>query len=288
MKQQLPLSLALALLFPAALNAQDIPNAGFEDWYTQGGFEEPIGWRTSNWVSYSVDGSLTCEPGSPGVAGAHFVKVTDRFLDGMGMQQASIDIGTQGLLFPGFPFSGRPDAFNGFRQYHPVGIGNDGVVGAVLSRWNADEGHREVIANAPIHALGPITSWEAFSVPFLYYSELDPDTANVLISASQNTSEEGTSIWVDELSFGEFQSVQEEMAVAVQLWPSPARDQLRISADALLSEVIVKDMSGRVMSRNNVKQTVFTLPVTALPSGLYLADLRLSDGRRVVRSFVKE
>lgn len=39
-------------------------------------------------------------------------------------------------VFPGFPSTARPDAFNGVWQYHPQGIGNDGVVGATLTRWN--------------------------------------------------------------------------------------------------------------------------------------------------------
>jgi hypothetical protein len=286
MKQALPL--AFTLLLPAALRAQDIPNAGFEAWTTVGSYQDPTGWRTSNMVSYSVDGSLTCEQGSPGAVGDHFVKVSDRLLDGMGMQSGSINTGTEGMLFPGFPFTERPDAFNGHWQYHPVGVGHDGVVGAVLSRWNPVMGNRDIIANASMHALDPITAWESFSVPFLYYSDLVPDTANVMIIASQNTTEDGTSIWVDDLGFGQLQSVPEVEGVAVELWPSPASDQLRIRAGVLLSEVLVQDLSGRLMGRTTPNRAETVVPVSALPAGMYLAQLRMADGRRAVRTFVKE
>ena len=287
MRTPLHLFLVLPLALPVALQAQQIPNGGFEQWTSVGGYEDPAGWRTSNMVSFYVDGSLTCEVGSPGAVGDHFVKVTDRVLDGMGMQQASIDIGAQGATRSGFPFTSRPDAFNGQWQYHPVGVGHDGVVGAVLSRWNPDLGYREVIANAPIHAPGAITGWESFSVPFLYYSDLDPDTANIMISASQNTSEDGTSIWVDDLSFGTLQSVPETEAVAVELWPSPASERLRIRAGGAIAEVLVRELSGRVLSRVAQRSNEVVLPVDALPAGLYLVQLRMADGRTAVRTFVK-
>ena len=33
------------------INAQEIPNAGFEDWQNQGTYEDPTGWVTSNFLS---------------------------------------------------------------------------------------------------------------------------------------------------------------------------------------------------------------------------------------------
>ena len=42
------------------------------------------------------------------------------------------------------------------------------------------------------------------------------------------------------------------------------------------------------MSRIAVNHPEAVLPVGALPSGMYLAQLRMADGRQVVRPFVKD
>lgn len=282
-------TLLIGCAFSATLcsPAQNIPNGGFEDWTNTGNYMDPTGWLTSNMVSFSVEGTLTCEQGSPGAVGAHFAKVTDQLLTGMGMQQASITIGVQGT-FPGFPFTERPDALNGMWQYHPQGGAHDGVVSAALTRWNPVTHQRDVIANAPIHAVDAITSWESFSSPFLYYSEEYPDSAIVSVQASSVLAGDGTSLWVDALSFGQLQSVKEERAVAVEVWPSPATDQLRLRAAINITEVVVHDVSGRVMARTNPNRTEVVLPVATLPAGLYRATLRLADGRAVLRSFSKQ
>ncbi len=173
MNPTLPLSFALSLAFTTTVQAQDIPNGGFENWTNQGAYIDPDGWLTSNMVSWSVANMLTCEQGSPGVVGAHFVKVSDRFLTSAGMQQGSITVGMPGG-FPAFPYTDRPDALNGFWQYHPQNGGSDGVVNAALTRWNSVTHQREYIANAPIHATAAINGWVAFSSPFLYYSTENP------------------------------------------------------------------------------------------------------------------
>ena len=287
MRTALP-CLAVTFLFATQTQAQDIPNGGFENWTNQGDYIDPDGWLTSNMVSWSLANMLTCEQGSPGVVGAHFVKVTDRLLIGAGMQQASITVGQWGS-FPAFPYTGRPDALNGFWQYHPMNGGSDGVVNAALTRWNSVTHQREYIANAPIHATGDIGDWEAFSSPFLYYSDEYPDSAIVSIQATSATAGDATSIWVDELSFGNVQGVKEMQApVLFTLWPSPATDQLHIDADRTISEVLVQDVCGRVMSAASLTTATAMLEVGDLSAGVYLAQVRFADGRRAVSRFTKE
>jgi hypothetical protein len=288
MRTILPCGIALSLAFATTVQAQNIPNGGFENWTSQGSYLDPDGWLTCNMVSWSLANMLTCEQGSPGVVGAYFVKVSDRFLTGAGMQQGSITVGVPGS-FPAFPFTGRPDALNGFWQYHPQNGGSDGVVNAALTRWNSVTHQREYIANAPIHATAEIDGWAAFSSPFLYYSDEYPDSAIVSISATNASAGDGTSIWVDELSFGNVQGVEETSApVLFTLWPSPATDRLHIDASSAIAEVVVRDVRGRVMGQAGFSSTTATLEVGDLPTGIYLAQVRLADGRVAVRRFTKQ
>lgn len=286
MRTKLPISLALFLL-AGRLCAQDIPNGGFENWTNQGAYSDPEGWLTSNMVSWSVAELLTCEQGAPGVEGAYFVKVTDRMLTGAGMQQASITVGTWGS-FPAFPFTQRPDAFNGQWQYHPANGGHDGVVNATLTRWNTETGQREYIANAPIHAASPIDAWETFSSPFLYYSDATPDSAIVSIQATSASAGDGTSIWVDELSFGAILDVDDRQTLrTLGSWPSPATDRLHFRTDLPMEELHVLDATGRTMPAVVFEASSGTVDVSTLTPGIYLLRVRFNNGRSLTERFVK-
>lgn len=283
------LSCCLAvLLLPGHVRAQGIPNGGFENWTDQGNYSDPDDWLTSNMVSWSVANMLTCEQGSPGVESAHFVKVTDRLLTGGGMQQASITVGNWGG-FPAFPFTQRPEALNGFWQYHPANGGHDGLVNAALTRWNTQTGQREYIANAPMHAPSAINQWQAFSSPFLYYSNATPDSAIVSIQATSATAGDGTSIWVDELSFGTAMDVAERPTMHhFQLWPLPATDRLHIQADGPFMELSLNDAFGRTLARRTVQPTENSVDVSGLPAGVYIVGLRFNDGRLATGRFLKQ
>lgn len=286
MRAFLPCCLA-AFLLAAPLCAQDIPNGSFENWSNQGSYSDPDGWLTSNMVSWSVSQLLTCEAGSPGVDGAYFVKVTDRMLPGSGMQQASITVGTWGS-FPGFPFTQRPATLNGFWQYHPANGGHDGVVNAALTRWNPVTGQREVIANSPIHAALAINDWQAFSSPFIYLSGETPDSAIVSIQATSAAAGDGTSIWVDELSFGAPLGVGDVQALEVPAtWPSPAADRVYFRSPAPVAIMQVLDATGRAMPGVSLMASSSSVDVSGLPPGIYLLRLRLTNGRWCTSRFSK-
>lgn len=286
MRTILPCTFALFLL-AGGLCAQDIPNGSFENWTNQGAYLDPDGWLTSNMVSWSLAGMLTCEQGAPGVDGAYFVKVTDRLLTGGGMQQASITVGTWGS-FPAFPFTQRPEAVNGYWQYHPANGGHDGVVNAALTRWNTVTGQREYIANAPIHAASAINEWQAFSSPFLYYSNATPDSAIVSIQATSAAAGDGTSIWVDELSFGATLGLEDQQGPAnFWAWPSPATDHLHFRADLPVAELHVQDATGRTVPGIVYDASSSSIDVSALTPGLYFLRWRLTAGPWRTSRFTK-
>jgi hypothetical protein len=63
---------------------------------------------------------------------------------------------------------------------------------------------------------------------------------------------------------------------------------LHIEASSPIAEVTVQDICGRVMVRTAPSQATATVEVGELPAGIYLAQLRLADGRMAVRRFTKQ
>ena len=72
--------------------------------------------------------------------------------------------------------------------------------------------------------------------------------------------------------------------------PNPAVDQLNVTVKNdkfQVSQLYVVDMTGRVVSAQNVQENNISLDVNALSSGMYF--LRLTDGKtNVTTKFIKK
>ncbi len=284
MRTILPLTCALALAI--STHAQ-IPNGGFESWYSNVNYMEPTGWWTTNAVTYSLSGLASCEQGSPGAVGASYIQVTSRDVGSI-VEIGRTTCGNEITGYPGFVYAARPATFDGQVRYAPQG-GDVGQVHAALWGWNAQMTAREVIAVATYNITLPIASWQAFSVPFTYLSSAMPDTARVFIVASGNTPVDGSSISVDDLSFAGANGLGEQGPISdVLVYPSPAVDQLNITADEQLVEVWLSDPSGRELYRAKLNAASAVVDIAHLAAGTYLAHFRTADRRQVSRRFLKE
>lgn len=270
-------------LFTLALFAQ-IPNGGFETWTASGGgYDDPNGWITWNAVTYPIGGSLSCEEGTPGAVGASFAKVTTQNVTGVGTLPGLIFTGD--MTAPGFPYDQRPDAMNGQYQYD-IPAGDGGTITVSLTRWNA--GSQESIGGGVLSITpGTLTSWTDFSIPIAYFSSAYPDTAVVTVMSSTGGGVPGSTVWVDDLSFGALSSVGEVNTASFVLTPTLTSGPLNISAGQELAEVSLLDMSGRLVSTQKLTGRTFQTDVQALPAGVYMVRVRLASGMVGTQVFVK-
>ncbi|MCB9169964.1 MAG: hypothetical protein H6594_06380 [Flavobacteriales bacterium] len=281
---------ASALFLAAAGAAQNIPNAGFENWTNTGNYLDPDGWLTNNAVTWSIAGELSCERGSPGAVGNYCLIATDRDLTsfGFGPESGDVTAGVPGV-FPGFPSTVRPYALTGQWQWHPQLGGISGMVALSLSHWNTVTHQREVIANGQLLTQNPVNGWQSFSVPLLYYSNAIPDSADIMIQATSQVDGDGSAIWVDDLAFVGTVGIEEgALAPAFELFPTPATDHLTVRSGAPMTEATVLDVCGRTWMRQDLSTDGGTLAIDQLPAGLYAIQLHFADGRSATRRFVKE
>ncbi|MBP6698543.1 MAG: T9SS type A sorting domain-containing protein [Flavobacteriales bacterium] len=284
MRTILPLTCALALAI--STHAQ-IPNGGFESWYSNVNYMEPTDWWTTNAVTYTLAQVTSCDEGTPGAVGSSYIKVTSRYVGNI-VEIGRVTCGDEMTGYPGFAFTGRPATFNGQYQYFPQG--NDvGQIHTALWKWNPLIPGLEVVAVATLNITTTVNGWQPFSVPFSYLSTDYPDTARVFLIASGNTPVDGSSIWVDDLSYGGANDVQEQGGIAgLRIYPSPAVDQLSISAADRITEVTVSDLSGRELYKAapNVNSSIFE--IAHLSEGVYIVHLRSANGSQAIQRFVKE
>ena len=74
----------------------------------------------------------------------------------------------------------------------------------------------------------------------------------------------------------------------IRFYPQPVRGQLNVEADSRISEIIIFNISGRKFKHfSGLNNTLYTLDVTSLKSGLYLLKVKFSNNLYVSGKFIK-
>jgi len=276
MKTRLLSTISCLLTLSLGLFAQ-IPNGGFEDWVTTGSIQEPRYWSTPNVLQSAPP--FVCERGTPGAAGASYAKITTRDIPGFGLA---------GMIFSEeFAYSGRPAALNGKWRYRVV-IGDEAAIMVFLTKWNPVTQESDDVGGGIITVVGNASAWQDLSIRIDYYSSMAPDTAFIIIASSFGSPTVGSTLDVDDLSFGAYQSVGGMDRVELSVFPVPARDQVTVRSDAAIEEVAIWGSDGREVLRQRVRGTTAVLDVGILPSGLYVMRARMADGSLMHRTVVME
>lgn len=72
------------------------------------------------------------------------------------------------------------------------------------------------------------------------------------------------------------------------VYPNPATESLTVEAAAVINEVIVYDMTGKIAHRNSVVQgTSYRLNANTLPAGVYLLSVKAESGYSVTKFVVR-
>jgi len=278
--------LFIALIFPAVLIAQ-IPNSGFEDWTNMITYNNPNLWFTLNGVTASAN-TFTCIKGTPGNPGNSYIKLTSKSVAGMGIKPG---IAVSGKLNTttmkpesGFPFTGRPEALTGNWEYMAYGT-DKGYISILLSHWNSNSQKRDTVSYKYFTLSGMVMSWASFTIPISYQSESFPDSAIIVLSAS-NANGAATAansfLYVDKLSFKNtiWLSKEEYTQQKVNIYPNPAASAVNIEMpwNSMEVDIEVYDTEGKlVISRKifldsgNIK-----LDIQDLLPGNYFIRLRTS------------
>lgn len=244
-----------ALSIAPFTNAQDIPNASFENW--TGG--NPISWNTTNMsVLFTQFTTVFQETNNPqsGTSCARLETVTHNiFLVGpvtlpgvLTLGVLNIDpVGQTASISGGTPFTGLPQALSGYFKYLPT-AGDSCLLGFGLTKWN--NGIRDTIGYSYL-AVGTTTnSWTAFNVPLVYLIWETPDTMNIGLLSSNiadGLTHTGSKLWIDNLSL-----VYGNVSIEGITFPK----ELKIFADGDKHLLIV---SPNFDKQKNVDMTVYTI-----------------------------
>ena len=195
----------------------------------------------------------------------------------------------------GFSYSGRPLALEGKWQY--MAFGNDqGYMSVLLSKWNNDVMLRDTVSYTFYALLGMEMSWSAFSIPLEYQSELNPDSAMIVLSSS-NANGANTAVnsylYIDNLSFKESTVDISEVNTlqSIHVYPNPVKSTLHFDYQATQEMVtlnIIDSKGSIVLKKDDYRISVNALlDVSKLKPGLYSLVLKSKQGTATI-NFLKD
>jgi hypothetical protein len=304
--------LSLLLLVTLILNskittAQNLINAGFENWTNVIIFNEPTGYVSSNYFSIILgSGGLPRANVSKSAGikhGGNFAAKLESYAqntgDSLGVPgliiTGSLDIASAAIT-PGFPYVGRPAELRGYYKY-AQGLSTDSGTALVsLMKRNILTGQQEAVAIG-IGIFSNKSSFSEFSVPLFYASSEIPDTAIIVFSTTSTLSTDsaaltsapvGSILYLDDLSFfGSVAAGLESIDALLQVstYPNPSSDLVNITfvqKAAGVGQLMIRDLTGKLIYQQdiNLSAGINEIPVATKDwdSGLYLYQINTPEG----------
>jgi len=265
------------ILFLTILNlslfAQDIPNAGFENW-TNG---NPDGWFTFDFLGDAVIQSTVSHSGS---SAARLEIVA-------GLTPGSIVLPWMWAgdgSFQGFPINQTYGSLTGFYQFSPVG--NDGLFAIVwIYRDNT------IIGAGALEIFNSASSYTQFSAPIEYNSSEVPDSAVIWFLVGGDSTGEGGNLGsfalIDDLSWGGVVAVEKvnsnipSVFAMQQNYPNPFNPSTTIEyaipkesfVELKVYDIIGNELTTLVSEYQPAGRFRAEFNAANLSSGIYIAKL---------------
>lgn len=174
-------------------------------------------------------------------------------------------------------YTARPLNIHFQYQYKPLGSPTDTALAYVeLTKWNTSLLRRDTIATGVWWTYTTVNSWTVMTLPLFYWpnhpATTYPDSVSIVFSSSAIHPKLGSELWVDDVYFTGWNSVQDLSAASahVSMFPNPAKDNITISADLDNAQsVIVYDGIGQVIGKFEMSNKKYVLNTSELKAGNY-------------------
>jgi hypothetical protein len=296
-------SMAVFWLAAAPVQAQTFPNSNLDTWVMRNNIEAPANWLVTNDIlpallqlpfPISANNVTKSADARTGPFAAQLQTSTATILgQPAGTVPALMLLGTRvagGDDVPGgLPFTARPAQMQfAYKLTGASALTDSAAIGVQLTRTVG--GNTDVVAEAAILRLTPTSTYTLQSLPLQYFSSAQPDSVRILIvSGSADRVTLGTTLLINDISFGGIATATRDAALAasISVSPNPSTDG-RYTFHApepglLAAPLTVLDATGRVVRREVAPRPSATgagrtLDLSDLSKGLYTVQLLTNRG----------
>lgn len=263
------LCIAIIGAFTFNINAQTLPNAGFETWNDMGTYEDPDNWITLN--SLGGFGIPTTVFKSTDANSGSYACEIKSVSSGFGPIGGFISSGT-GDIFAGtfnVPNTARPDKMLAYYKYAPAGI-DTAQIAVTFTMWDNVAGQQVTVGEGAVNIVGTTSTYTLADITITYFTSDTPDTMMVQASSSLNVPLDGSTLLIDDISF-ETAGIQETAIYASQVYPNPSSEFIQIRLENTKANSIeILDLSGRTLSEIEIKNLNSKVSVSELSNGNYI------------------
>jgi hypothetical protein len=278
MKKYIIISAFLVVL--SFTSKAQIPNNGFENWTTVGGYQNPTSWNNCNSSStnsfYPVTKSTDHYPTSIGSFSIRMENYTPLSnCSTYGFAQTSDN---DNPCKPAFPITGHPNSLRGYYKCFPKN--NDTIqIGLMLFKngvW---------IAGAELLTTNTVSNWTPFNLPISSYT--DADSATITFAAFFNDTTCGfpfgpfgnSVLYIDNVSFDNLITEVPEKNLdynTLNIFPNPACEVLNVvfNENKIIDyRVKIYNIIGTLVKTETLKQNQSQINIEDLSNGTYLLEI---------------
>ena len=285
MKRLLLFAIFLSFMMSAALRAQSIPNASFENWtqdtiYGFGGpvvFEHPVDWYPLSSLFNAVFGG-----------NINIFQSTIHYGAGSSGLMIEADLDSIGAdVYAAFPISSSHQKLYGYYKYEgaPNTFAN---VFVAFTRYDAINDSSILLAQGA-SSLNITNAFTQFEVPIINTTATGtPDSAFIMIEYLNGAP--GSKIYLDALSFDASAGVANiSNKISIDMYPVPMENELFVSWEANTGKeykLSLMSITGQMVWEGTDATGKIRIPADDLNRGTYM--LRITDGQSVTtRKVVK-
>lgn len=272
------LLLAIALTLSLGAKAQ-IPNMSFETWTNV----VPFGSQPVGWFGITVNQQTT--GAQQGTSYVRIITTSTNSTSYDGIFYATSNI-TPTMVTSGVPYTQRPVSLNGFYKTSGLAVGDTVQVFTMLL-----ETGNLVAFGATLYETNNVPSWTSFSIPYNYFSVLNPDTVHIIASSNEQgfgggPNAIGSTLDLDNLSFMLATKIDAmSIGTAFIVYPNPASDELNvISKDETATMITVIDVTGRMIDEIDIENEKTRIDLDKYASGIYSYSILNKDRSILLQS----
>jgi hypothetical protein len=275
--------LLMAALFGSNISFSQVQNLGFETWSNNA----PDGWQAQ--LGLFAQGSVTqITTGAPeGSSAVQLTTVNCAFCGFLGLPSV-----IPGLIQQQTSFVDRPTSVS-VKLKCNIGAGDEALFGVITSLYSPidDTSFTVGIAGSIIPGGTIVNNWTTQTLPFQYQDVSNPDTITIialssdsLAGVSQSTQYVGSTLSLDAIVFNYPAGISEVfyMNNDVILYPNPASDFLTVkSKNGDKAKAVIYDISGRLISNEELVYGVAKIDLTKFENGLYICKV-IDENNKII------
>lgn len=276
------LSAIVLLCVYCVVEAQQLPNGGFENWSLKNEYIEPEGWISTN--AYAYFGAVeTCYPFEDARTGKWAAKLETRIDPLTKDTLRALMVVGDNYDFPGIPLYQK---YKSVSFYYKHNLKDTALAAFFLTKWNTQKNKRDTLASAFNFFTDSTSTYKQKNLVFDYgQNTTKPDTciAFFLSSLKEKANPENF-LLLDDITVDVVLGIDEALLPQIEIYPNPSSSTISINSPLQIQSVSVYSLTGKLMMQAEVN----TFSINQLPPSTYILWVHFANGQTASKAIIKQ